>query len=122
MNILEIKTQEFNLSPDLEKSFLKGSAWQNLYIPYKFIPEEMTTLSIKDQILFLIQIYTFIAIELNLFIGTHKNSVKAIEALKQVNTERNKMINYFQNNFYVLTNDAVVENYNFYSGDKNVEI
>ena len=82
----------------------------------------MTTLSIKDQILFLIQIYTFIAIELNLFIGTHKNSVKAIEALKQVNTERNKMINYFQNNFYVLSNDAVVENYNFYSGDKNVEI
>ena len=44
------------------------------------------------------------------------------EALKQINTERNKMINYFQNNFYVLSNDAVVENYNFYSGDKNVEI
>lgn len=122
MNILDIKPQEFNLSPDLEKSFLKGSAWQNLYIPYKYIPEEISTLSIKEQILLLIQIYTFIAIELTLFIGTHKNSIKAIEALKQINSERNKMINYFQSNFYVLSNDAVVENYNFYNGDKNVEI
>lgn len=122
MGTLNIKSQEYSLNPDLEQAFMRGSAWNNLYIPYKFEVTKITQNTVADQILLLIQVYNFIGIELNLFLGTHPNCKEAMDTLKQVNIERRKMIDYFEANYYALCNTSIIDGYNFFKGDKNVEI
>lgn len=122
MGTLTINSQEYNLNQDLEQAFMRGSAWNNLFIPYKFEVTKLPMKSNAGQIVSLIQIYTFISTELNLFIGTHPNCKEAKDTLKQVNIERRKMIDYFESNYFALTDTSVIDGYNFFKGDTRVEI
>lgn len=88
---LEINSQEFVLVNDLEKGFLRGSIWSNLYDGYKFILENIGSMTEEQKLMLMLQIYTFTGIELNLYICTHPNCSEAIKTLKRVNVEKNKL-------------------------------
>ncbi|MDE5714947.1 MAG: spore coat protein CotJB [Anaeroplasmataceae bacterium] len=99
---LEINSQEFILDSDIEKGFLKGSIWANLFSGYKFILNNIEDLSEEEQVLFMLQVYTFASIELTLFICTHPDHQDAIETLKKVNIEKDKLCDYVESKYGAL--------------------
>jgi hypothetical protein len=82
---LEINSQIFDLNNNYDVGFLKGSAWNNLYSFYKYEPKEVNLNNDLDKLLYIYQIYSFISLELTLFISTHPNDVDAINILNEVN-------------------------------------
>lgn len=101
MGVIKIKTLEINLQPfvlynDIEKGLLRGSVWENLFSPYKFVVENITNLSDEEKAIFMLQVYTFVAVELALFIATHPDNKEAIEMLKKVNIEKKKMSEFIE--------------------------
>lgn len=105
---LEINSQQFVLDSDIEKGFLKGSIWENLYSGYKYVVTSIDGLSEEDKLMFILQVYTFASTELTLFICTHPESVEAIETLKKVNIEKNKLTEYIESKYGALKACSVV--------------
>ncbi len=99
---LEINSQEFILDSDIEKGFLKGSIWANLFDGYKFILNDIKDLNEEEQVLFMLQVYTFASIELTLFVCTHPEDKRAIETLKKVNVEKDKLCDYVESKYGAL--------------------
>lgn len=108
MKTLEINSQAFVLDSDIEKGFLKGSLWENLFSGYKFIVTDINELTEEEQIMFMLQVYTFASIELTLFICTHPDHKEAIETLKKVNIEKEKLCNYIESKYGALKSCSVV--------------
>ncbi len=102
MKTLEINSQEFLLDSDIEKGFLKGSIWQNLFSSYKFILTDINELTEEEQLIFMLQVYSFASIELTLFICTHPDNLDAIETLKKVNIEKNKLTEFIETKYKAL--------------------
>lgn len=103
LKTLDINSQQFVLDSDIEKGFLKGSLWENLYSGYKFILTSVDNLTEEEQVLFMLQVYTFASIELSLFICTHPDSVEAIETLKKVNIEKSKLCDFIETKYGALS-------------------
>ena len=108
LKTLEINSQAFVLDSDIEKGFLKGSIWENLFSGYKFILTDIHDLTEEEQVLFMLQVYSFASIELTLYICTHPNSKEAIETLKKVNVEKEKMCNYIETKYGALQSCSVI--------------
>ncbi len=102
MKTLEINSQAFVLDSDIEKGFLKGSIWENLFSGYKFILTDVHDLTEEEQILFMLQVYTFASIELTLYICTHPDHKEAIETLKKVNIEKDKVCDFIETKYGAL--------------------
>lgn len=99
LKTLEINSQEFILDSDIEKGFLKGSIWQNLFSGYKFILTDINELTEEEQLIYMLQVYSFASIELVLFICTHQDNLEAIETLKRVNIEKNKLNDFIETKY-----------------------
>ena len=104
MGVINIKTLEINLQPfvlhnDIEKGLLRGSIWENLFSPYKFVVENITNLSDEEKAIFMLQVYNFVAIELGLFIATHPDNKEAIEMIKKVNVEKKNMSEFIETKY-----------------------
>lgn len=108
MKTLEINSQAFVLDSDIEKGFLKGSLWENLFSGYKFIVTDINELTEEEQVMFMLQVYTFASIELSLFICTHPDHKEAIETLKKVNIEKEKLCNYIESKYGALKSCSVI--------------
>lgn len=108
MKTLEINSQAFVLDSDIEKGFLKGSLWENLFSGYKFILTDVHDLTEEEQYIFMLQVYTFASIELTLFICTHPDHKEAIETLKKVNIEKQKMCDFIETKFGALKSSSVL--------------
>ncbi|MDE7264055.1 MAG: spore coat protein CotJB [Anaeroplasmataceae bacterium] len=108
MKTLEINSQEFILDSDIEKGFLKGSLWENLFSGYKFILTDVKELTEEEQFLFMLQVYTFASIELALFVCTHPDHNEAIETLKKVNLEKHKLTDYIESKYGALKSCSVI--------------
>lgn len=108
LKTLEINSQAFILDSDIEKGFLKGSIWENLFSGYKFILTDIHDLTEEEQYLFMIQVYTFASIELSLYVCTHPDNQEAIETLKKVNLEKSKLSDYFETKFGALKSCSVI--------------
>ena len=108
MKTLEIKSQAFVLDSDIEKGFLKGSIWENLFSGYKFILTDVQDLTEEEQYLFMLQVYTFASIELTLFICTHPDNKEAIETLKKVNLEKSKVTDFIETKYGALKSCSVI--------------
>lgn len=108
MKTLEINSQEFILDSDIEKGFLKGSLWENLFSGYKFILTDINELTEEEQLMFMLQVYTFASIELTLFVCTHPEHKEAIDALKKVNLEKHKLTDYIESKYGALKSCSVV--------------
>lgn len=108
MKTLEINSQTFVLDSDIEKGFLKGSLWENLFSGYKFIVTDVKELTEEEQFMFMLQVYTFASIELTLFICTHPDHTEAIETLKKVNIEKAKLCDYIESKYGALKSCSVI--------------
>ena len=96
MGVINIKTLEINLQPfvlynDIEEGLLRGSIWENLFSPYKYVVERITNMNEEEKLLLSLQVYGFVACELNLFICTHPDNLEAIDLLKKINKEKKRI-------------------------------
>ena len=101
---ITIENQEFSNLVPYEEALAKGSSFKNLFIPYKFVTDKI--LKGKNQrqnLLALIDIYSFIITDLNLFQDTHPNCSTAKELLKQTKIELEKVKKLYNDNFSSLT-------------------
>lgn len=115
MGVIDIKTMEINSQPfvidsDIEKGFLKGSLWENLYLPYKFKVDRITNLSDFEKALYMLEVYSFTSIELTLYLATHPNSKEAFDMLKKVNSEKEKICEFIESKFSALSSYSEVLN------------
>lgn len=99
---LEINSQQFVLDSDIEKGFLKGSIWENLYSAYKFVLTSIDNLNEEERLMYILQVYTFASTEITLFVCTHPNDTEAIETLKKVNIEKQKLTEYIETKYGAL--------------------
>ena len=76
---------------DLEKGFLRGSIWNNLFDGYKYILENIDTTSDEQRLMLMLQVYAFTSLELSMYITTHPDCTEAIKTLKRVNMEKQKL-------------------------------
>ena len=88
---LEINSQEYVLVNDLEKGFLRGSIWGNLFDGYKFILENIDNVTEEQKLILMLQIYAFTSLEISMYITTHPDCTDAIKTLKRVNMEKQKL-------------------------------
>lgn len=107
MGVINIKTldicsQPFMVDSDLKKGFLRGSIWSNLYDPYRFAITSISDGNEKDLALFMLEVYCFASIELTLYVTTHLDNKEAMNLLKEVNMEKNKLTEFFNNKYYSL--------------------
>ena len=99
-----VENQELTSLVPFEEALAKGSSFKNLYIPYKFVTDSI--LKGKNQrqnLLALIDIYSFIITDLNMFLDTHPNCVNAKEILKNTKIELEKIKKIYNDNFSALT-------------------
>lgn len=82
---LEINSQIFDLNKIYEEGFLKGSGWNNLYSFFKYEPKDIKFSNDLERLVYIYQIYSFVSLELTLFISTHPNDKEAINTLNNIN-------------------------------------
>ena len=99
-----VKPQEFTEIIPYEEALAKGSSFKDLFIPYKYVSK--TILKGKNQrqnLLALIDIYSFIITDLNMYQDTHPNCLRTKEILKQTRCELEKVKKLYNDNFSALT-------------------
>lgn len=108
MKTFDINSQEFILESDLEKGFLRGSIWENLYESYKFILENIDDLTEEEQLMKLLDIYSFCRIELTLYLCTHPECDKVIDMLKKINNEKKNLKELIEQKYGALCSSSTV--------------
>ena len=105
---LYINIQELTTLVPPETALARGSSFANLYIPYKFETNKILKGSTPRQnILALIDIYSFLVTELNLFLDTHPNNERAKMLINTFKTELVKLKDYYNVNFSPITIDSI---------------
>ena len=105
---IKMENQEFTTLVSPEAALARGSSFANLYIPYKYETSKILKGSNPRQnMLALIDIYSFIVTDLNLFLTTHPNNEKVKTLLKTFKTELIKLKEYYNTNFGPLTCDDI---------------
>lgn len=107
----EINSQQFVLDSDIEKGFLKGSIWGNLFSGYKFVLTNIENLTEEEKLMFMLQVYSFASIEMSLYISTHPNCKEAIDTLQKVNIEKHKLCEYIEMKYGALSSTSVADGY-----------
>ena len=113
---IKFDNQELTTLVNPEMALARGSAFSNLYIPYKYETTKILKGNTPRQnMLALIDIYSFIVTDLNLFQDTHPNCEKTKRLLITFKTELNKLKEYYNTNFSPLTIDGISEE-SYYKG------
>ena len=105
---LEINSQEFVLDSDIEKGFLKGSIWGNLYSSYKFVLTDIMNKTEEEQLMLMLQVYTFASIELSLYVCTHPDNKEAVDTLKKVNIEKSKICDFIETKYGAFKSCSII--------------
>lgn len=126
MKTLEINSQPFEIDNDIEKGFLKGSAWQNLYSGYKYKVDKISFENDFERAIYMLEVYTFVSVELTQYICTHPNNKEALQMLQKINSEKNKICEFIETRFKTLSACSEIQN-DFFGlkmpwGDTNVEV
>ena len=105
---LYINIQELTTLVPPEAALARGSSFANLYIPYKFETNKILKGSTPRQnILALIDLYSFLVTDLNLFLDTHPNNERAKMLINTFKTELVKLKDYYNVNFSPITIDSI---------------
>jgi hypothetical protein len=105
---INVNNQELTTLVPPETALARGSSFSNLYIPYKFETNKILKGSNPRQnILALIDIYSFLITDLNMFLTTHQNNDRAKALLNTFKTELIKLKDYYNVNFSPLTMDSI---------------
>ena len=105
---LYINIQELTTLVPPEAALARGSSFANLYIPYKFETNKILKgVTPRQNILALIDIYSFLVTDLNLFLDTHPNNERAKILINTFKTELVKLKDYYNVNFSPITIDSI---------------
>ena len=105
---LYINIQELTTLVPPEAALARGSSFANLYIPYKFETNKILKgATPRQNILALIDIYSFLVTDLNLFLDTHPNNERAKILINTFKTELVKLKDYYNVNFSPITIDSI---------------
>ena len=105
---ININNQELSTLVAPETALARGSSFPNLYIPYKYEAKKILKGTTQRQnILSLIDIYSFLITDLNMFLTTHSGNERAKSLLNTFKTELNKLKDFYNSNFGPLTIDSI---------------
>ena len=105
---INVNNQELTTLVPPEAALARGSSFTNLYIPYKFETNKILKGSNPRQnILALIDIYSFLITDLTMFLTTHQTNERAKSLLNTFKTELIKLKDYYNVNFGPLTMDSI---------------
>ncbi len=105
---INVNNQELTTLVPPEAALARGSSFANLYIPYKFETNKILKgTNPRQNILALIDIYSFLVTDLTLFATTHPNNDRAKTLLNTFKTELTKLKDYYNVNFGPLTMDSI---------------
>lgn len=107
---LEINSQPFKIDNDIEKGFLKGSLWANLYKPYKYMVDKISFKNDYERAIYMLQVYTFVSIELTLYVCTHMENKEAIDLLQKINIEKKKICEFIETKFNSISSSSEMSN------------
>ena len=114
---IKIENQELTSLVQPEAALARGSSFTNLYIPYKFETQKILKgKTPRQNMLALIDIYSFIVIDLNLYLDTHPNCLKTKGLLTTFKSELMKIKDYYNTNFTQLTICDISPNGNYIEG------
>ena len=101
---INVENQEFSNLVPFEEALARGSSFTNLFIPYKFVTDKILKGSTQRQnLIALIDIYSFIITDLNMYLDTHPNCEKTKIILKHTQLELMKVKKIYNDNFSSLT-------------------
>ena len=105
---INMNNQELTTLVAPEAALARGSSFANLYIPYKFETTKILKgTNPRQNVLALIDIYSFIITDLNLFLDTHPNNERAKTLILTFKTELEKLKDYYNVNFTPLTINCI---------------
>ena len=84
-NINNINNNRSTTLHDYEEGFNKGNMFKNIYSKYKNHVYKLKVNSKKDELLYKLQMYTFILKDLNLYLDTHPKDEKILNEFLKVN-------------------------------------
>ena len=103
-----VPNQEYTNLVPLEEALARGSSFENLFIPYKFIANGVLKgKNPRQNLLSLIDMYSFLITDLQMYLTTHPNSIKPTETLLLAKTELTKLKKLYNDNFSPLTCDEM---------------
>lgn len=114
---INIKDQDLTTLVEPEAALARGSSFTNLYKPYKFETNKILKGSTPRQnLLALIDIYSFIVHDLNLYQDTHPNCKRTKTILNTFKSELSKIKDYYNTNYTPLTICDLSPNGNYIEG------
>lgn len=85
---------------DPYQGFIRGNMFQKLYDPYKLKePYDIKPMNEQAELLTYIDLLSFACIDLNLYLDVYPNDRSAIDLFNQYRTQKNDLIEEYQNKF-----------------------
>lgn len=87
--------EDYNQLYDIYEGFIRGNMFKNLYNDYKIKPYNIEPKNEQDELLTYIDMYSFAAHDISLYLDTHPNDYDMIKLYNQLNMEiKNLQIKY----------------------------
>ena len=87
-----------NTLANIREGFNRGNMFDNLFMPYKYIADIRPT-SEKTKLMMDIQMYSFAAHEMNLYLDLYPDDIQAIGLFNQYTDEANRLIYEYENKY-----------------------
>lgn len=93
------------------EGFLKGNSFKDLYVPYKdYRVAKINFNSEKEELLFNIDEYSFMAHDLNLYLDVNPNNMEALNKYNEYRNKTNELITKYERKYGPLTVSNVSDN------------
>ncbi len=93
------------------EGFLKGNSFKDLYVPYKdYRVAKINFNSEKEELLFNIDEYSFMAHDLNLYLDVNPNNMEALNKYNEYRNKTNELITKYERRYGPLTVSNVCDN------------
>lgn len=114
---INFENQQLQTLVPPEAALAKGSSFSNLYIPYKYVTNKILKGNTPRQnIIALIDIYTFLIHDLTLYLHTHPNCKKTKEHIDDFKKELIKVKEFYNANFIPINMDSINLNGSYTTG------
>lgn len=101
---IKINDQELTTLVEPEAALARGSSFTNLFIPYKFETTKILKgTNSRQNLLALIDIYSFIILDLNLYLDTHPTCQRTKPLINTFISELHKIKDYYNTHYTPLT-------------------
>lgn len=105
---INVENQQITSLVAPEAALARGSSFTNLYIPYKYVTNKILKgANPRQNIIALIDIYTFLIVDLTLYLHTHPDCEKTKDYLNTFKNELKKVKEFYNANFTPITMDEI---------------